>query len=773
MKKLRIAAVNSEANVLQIEQNMTHIKEHLTLLSAEGVEYALFPELSVSGYLNSFDLLEQYAHLHEQTLAHLLVLSKEIDMIFSVGLPLPVGKEWGIGQVTLLRGEILHTYLKTHLSVNEKKHYVSGNQLSNIRAGAWNMGLQLCLESHYPELSLKQQEQGAELLCFAMASPRESALEKYERLLPVFKTRAYDNACFVMSCNLGGISASGIQRPKVAMIISPRGQVIAQAVDEDYCVATIDSDQLLAIKESKMGNFPAYRQMNMYSSFKTKQKNTKDSEELMRPVMFVGTGSDVGKSVVAAAYCRILLQDGFHPAPFKSQNMSLNSYVSRDGGELGRAQAVQAEACNIPCHTDMNPILLKPCSDRSSQIVLNGKPVGTYSARSYFAGEQKMELFKEAINAYQRLAKQYAPIVIEGAGSISELNLKKRDIVNMRVALETNAATFLIADIDRGGVFASLYGSVMLLDDEERQQIKGFIINKFRGDVSLFDEGRKILEDLTGIPVLAVIPTFRDIYIEDEDSVSVEMKKKTAISGKVNIAVVLLRQMSNFTDFSRLEQDDRVNLFYSNNVEEVQKADIIILPGTKNTMSDLKEIKSNGIAQVVHQAARDGKSVIGICGGYQMMGMRIEDPEGVEGDELAMGGLSILPTTTIMENEKQTTQHTFRYKSHDQCKGYEIHMGKTAIEQGTAPLNTFADGITEGCMVNEQCWGSYMHGILDNEAVIDDLLAPFDVAEKETLDYDSFKQEQYDKLADHVRAVTDMDLFYKLTGYKKKGGQND
>ncbi|MDA3854000.1 MAG: cobyric acid synthase, partial [Bacteroidales bacterium] len=208
--------------------------------------------------------------------------------------------------------------------------------------------------------------------------------------------------------------------------------------------------------------------------------------------MFVGTGSDVGKSVVSAAYCRILLQDGFNPAPFKSQNMSLNSYVTKEGGEMGRAQAVQAEACNIACHTDMNPILLKPCSDKTSQVVLNGKPMGNFSARSYFSGDQKSELFKEAIGAYQRLAKRYSPIVIEGAGSISELNLNQTDIVNMRVAVATNAATFLIADIDRGGVFASLYGSIMLLDDVERKQIKGFIINKFRGDVTLFEDGRRI-----------------------------------------------------------------------------------------------------------------------------------------------------------------------------------------------------------------------------------------------------------------------------------------
>ena len=244
----------------------------------------------------------------------------------------------------------------------------------------------------------------------------------------------------------------------------------------------------------------------------------------LRSIMFVGTCSDAGKSIINTAFCRIFKQDGYHPAPFKAQNMSLNSYSTPDGLEIGRAQAVQAEACGITPESDMNPVLLKPTNEQCSQVVLNGKPVGNMSAREYFMSNNKAELFNQAYAAYERLQARYSPIVLEGAGSISEINLRERDITNMRMALRTNAATYLVADIDRGGVFASVYGSITLLSEEERKLIKGIIINKFRGDISLFDEGRKIIHDLTGIPVVGVIPYFKDIYIEEEDSVSLETK---------------------------------------------------------------------------------------------------------------------------------------------------------------------------------------------------------------------------------------------------------
>lgn len=479
--------------------------------------------------------------------------------------------------------------------------------------------------------------------------------------------------------------------------------------------------------------------------------------------MFVGTCSDAGKSIINTAFCRIFKQDGHHPAPFKAQNMSLNSYSTPDGLEIGRAQAVQAEACGVAPESDMNPVLLKPTNDQSSQVVLNGKPIGNMSAREYFMSDNKAGLFDEAYAAYERLHARYNPIVLEGAGSISELNLRDRDITNMRMAVRTDAATYLVADIDRGGVFASVYGSIALLSEEERRQVKGIIINKFRGDVSLFDEGRKLIHELTGIPVVGVIPYFRDIYIEQEDSVALETKHVKAESGKINVAIVLLKRMSNFTDFNVLERDDRFHAYYTNNTEEIRKADIIILPGTKNTIADLQNIRGNGIAEAIIRAHRDGKKVIGICGGYQMLGARVEDPDGIEGDMPAIPGLGILPLVTVMEAEKVTRQRQFKFRNHPEtCQGYEIHMGHTTLLDGEnpSPLNRMLEGEEDGYLLDEKCWGTYLHGILDNDVVLNDLAEGLTRATPKKFDYAEFKNQQYDKLAQHVRSCVDMDYIY-------------
>ena len=342
----------------------------------------------------------------------------------------------------------------------------------------------------------------------------------------------------------------------------------------------------------------------------------------LHPLMLAGTGSDVGKSVLAAALCRIFLQDGYHPAPFKAQNMALNSYATPEGLEIGRAQAVQAEAAGVPCHTDMNPLLLKPTSDHTSQVVLNGKPIGNRSAYAYFRTEGRDELRREVNQAFDRLAARYNPVVMEGAGSISEINLKDTDLVNLPMARHAHADVILVADIDRGGVFASAYGSVALQTPEDRKRIKGIIVNKFRGDLRLFESGVKMMEEICGIPVLGVIPYYHDIYIEEEDSVELSLKQRKAVQGKVNVAVVLLRHLSNFTDFNMLEHDERVNLYYTNNVDDLMKADIILLPGSKSTIDDLYELRRNGVAQAILQARRNGATVMGICGGYQMMGHR-------------------------------------------------------------------------------------------------------------------------------------------------------
>lgn len=482
--------------------------------------------------------------------------------------------------------------------------------------------------------------------------------------------------------------------------------------------------------------------------------------------MLAGTGSDVGKSIIAAAFCRIFLQDGYHPAPFKAQNMALNSYATPEGLEIGRAQAVQAEAAGVPCHTDMNPLLLKPSSDHTSQVVLNGRPIGNRNAYEYFRREGREELRKEVHAAFDRLAARYNPVVMEGAGSISEINLRDSDLVNLPMAMHAGADVILVADIDRGGVFASVYGSVMLLRPEERKHIKGILINKFRGDIRLFESGVKMLEDLCGVPVVGVVPYYKDIYIEEEDSVMLQTKNIRAGQGKVNIAVVLLRHLSNFTDFNVLERDPRVHLFYTNNTDELMKADIILLPGSKSTLSDLYELRRNGVAQAIVRAHREGATVMGICGGYQLMGQEVCDPGHVEGEIERLPGLGLLPVSTRMQGEKITRQVRFHFlEGSETCEGYEIHMGTTTplADAPASPLNHLADGREDGYFADRTCMGTYVHGILDNPSVIDYLLEPFaDKLKETTFDYKAFKEEQYDKLAAHVRKHVDLPLIYQI-----------
>lgn len=468
----------------------------------------------------------------------------------------------------------------------------------------------------------------------------------------------------------------------------------------------------------------------------------------LRPIMLAGTGSDVGKSVIATALCRIFKQDGYNPAPFKAQNMALNSYATPEGLEIGRAQAVQAEAAGIPCHTDMNPLLLKPQSDHTSQVVLNGKPIGNKDAYDYWRrGNSDIDFRKEVCDAFDRLASHYNPIVMEGAGSISEINLRNTDLVNLPMARHAKADVILVADIDRGGVFASVYGSIMLQTPEDRQLIKGIIINKFRGDMRLFDEGRKMLEDICGVPVLGVIPYYKDIYIEEEDSVSLAKKQRELAEGKVNVAVVLLRHISNFTDFDVLERDPRVNLFYTNNVSDISSADIVILPGTKATLDDLLELRRNGCAQAIIRAHRDGKTVIGICGGYQMLGQAVSDPNGIEGSIANLPGLGLLPIHTTMTAEKTTQQVTFQFEGQE-CQGYEIHQGISNTDQSI--------------LQTDHCIGTYIHGFLDNAPVIEHLLKGKAAVSMPVQSYIAFKQQQYNKLADHVRKYVDIPRLYQI-----------
>lgn len=478
---------------------------------------------------------------------------------------------------------------------------------------------------------------------------------------------------------------------------------------------------------------------------------------MMKPMMLVGTASDVGKSVITAAFCRIFRQDGYHPAPFKAQNMSLNSYATPEGLEIGRAQAVQAEAAGIPCHTDMNPVLLKPTSDKASQIVLNGKPVGTQSAWEYFMADDRQALFTAVTEAYDRLAARYSPIVMEGAGSISELNLRHRDITNLRMAIHAGAATYLIGDIDRGGLFGSVYGTIALLTPEERTCIQGIIVNKFRGDARLFEDGKRMLAELTGVPVVGVLPYYRDIYIEEEDSVALDWKRRSALDGKVNVAVVLLHRMSNFTDFNRLERDPRVNLYYAATPRELEAADVVILPGSKNTVEDLISLRQRGMAAAILSARKNGKTVIGICGGYQMMGESVEDPEGVESTVPFVPGLGLLPVRTVLTPHKTTVQRTFTFQGAT-CSGYEIHMGVTS--GSSEPVAILSDGTPDGCRADDTCWGTYLHGILDNDAVVDAVLEPYATTQAVPFSYPDWKEEQYDKLADWLRSHIDLDYIY-------------
>lgn len=495
------------------------------------------------------------------------------------------------------------------------------------------------------------------------------------------------------------------------------------------------------------------------------------NKEKLRHIMIAGTGSDVGKSVVATAICRVLYEDGFTPAPFKAQNMSLNSYATPDGKEIGRAQAVQAEAACINCSTDMNPILLKPGSSYSSQVILNGVSIGNRSVLEYYNPSQREKLRKEVLNAFNRLATSYNPIVLEGAGSISELNLRASDLVNMSMARDADADIILVADIDKGGVFASTYGSIMLQTPEDKKRIKGIIINKFRGDIKLFHSGIKKIEEICKVPVLGVLPYYDDIYIENEDSVGVGINKPSLSSEDLNIAVVRLKRISNFTDFDLLSQQDGINLYYAHSEELISGADMIIIPGTKSTIEDLKDLYDNGLDKAIIEAYQNGKVILGICGGYQMMGMKINDPYHIESDVESIDGLGLLPMVTTIEKKKITCRSHFTVLDNNvSCNGYQIHMGQTTPVKSSIeyrPLLTLDNGLKEGCWVNERLMGTYMHGILDNPSFLEMILSLFSRRSTElnsscNYSYNTFKEQQYVKLAALFRQHINMDMFYKI-----------
>ena len=503
-------------------------------------------------------------------------------------------------------------------------------------------------------------------------------------------------------------------------------------------------------------------------------------------IMLLGTGSNVGKSIIAAGLCRIFYQDGYSVAPFKSQNMALNSYITKDGKEMGRAQVVQAEAANIEPEAFMNPILLKPTTDRKSQVIVNGKVYKNMDAREYFA--YKHNLKKDIMEAYNHIRENFDICVLEGAGSPAEINLKEDDIVNTGMAEMADSPVLLVADIDRGGVFAAIYGTVMLLEENERKRIKGVIINKFRGDKSLLTSGIEMIEKLTDIPVLGVVP-FVPLGIEEEDSLGID-KYNEKKEGKIRISVIKLKHISNFTDIDALSHYNDVSLKYVTKSSELGNEDIIIIPGSKNTVEDMKDLIEKNIGREIVRIAKKGTPVFGICGGFQMLGQKIMDPEKIESDLKEISGLGLLDIETVMKSDKTTTQYKNKVKNVSgiltgtegmEIKGYEIHQGysypvnekneennnsENILKNDTACL--FGDEKLKGA-VKDNIAGTYIHGIFDNSEFTSHFLN--EVRKLKGLDridenfsYSDYKNREYDKLAEVLRENLDIQKIYEIMG---------
>ena len=474
--------------------------------------------------------------------------------------------------------------------------------------------------------------------------------------------------------------------------------------------------------------------------------------------MIQGTTSNAGKSLIAAGLCRIFRKDGYRVAPFKSQNMALNSYITRDGLEMGRAQVMQAEAAGVEPQVQMNPILLKPTIDQGSQVIVNGEVRGVMRAADYY--RYKTQLIPDILAAYNQLAAQNDIIVLEGAGSPAEINLKENDIVNMGMAKMVQAPVLLVGDIDRGGVFAALAGTLLLLEEEEKKMVKGTIINKFRGDVKILEPGLGMLEDIIHIPTLGVVP-YLHLDVDDEDSLTERFSRRNTAAA-IDIAVIRLPRISNFTDFNPLEYMEQVSVRYVSSPGQLGDADLIILPGTKNTMDDLLWMRQNGLEAAVQKHAAKGKPVLGICGGFQMLGRSIRDPLGVEhGGQI--NGMGLLPLETEFAGEKTRTRTQgvldrvdgpLASLSGQPFDGYEIHMGLTGTDRN---------------LVNwKNVYGTYLHGIFDRpetaQALISALMREkgMDPEAVKALDIAAYKQQQYDILADGLRRSLDMDEVYRI-----------
>lgn len=505
---------------------------------------------------------------------------------------------------------------------------------------------------------------------------------------------------------------------------------------------------------------------------------------MAKVIMVQGTMSNAGKSLIVAGLCRIFKQDGYRVAPFKSQNMALNSFITKEGLEMGRAQVMQAEAAGVEPVAAMNPILLKPTTHVGSQVIVNGEVLGNMSARDYFA--YKKQLIPEIKKAFRELEKDNDIIVIEGAGSPAEINLRENDIVNMGLAELLDAPVLLVGDIDRGGVFAQLLGTLMLLEKTEKERVKGLIINKFRGDKTILDPGVVMLEERGHVPVVGVVP-YMELSIDDEDSLSSRFDRKE--EGLIDIAVIRYPRISNFTDLSVLEQIGQVSVRYVDSVRDLHHPDMIVLPGSKNTMADLKWMRENGLEALIKKKAQD-TIVFGICGGYQMLGETISDPYQVESGG-SMKGMGLLPAATELKQEKTRTQVTGTFGeisgalsglSGKSVRGYEIHMGSTVDSENVRQPESRSDEKGYVCRIQNEAdgsvkydgifsgnvYGTYVHGIFDEGTLAETLVSILAERKGVVLDtgqmisYGQFKQMQYDKLADGLRESMDMEAVYAM-----------
>lgn len=497
--------------------------------------------------------------------------------------------------------------------------------------------------------------------------------------------------------------------------------------------------------------------------------------------MILGSGSDVGKSLVTAGLCRVFRQEGIRVAPFKAQNMALNSFITPEGGEMGRAQVVQAMAAGLAPHVDMNPILLKPTSQVGSQVIVHGKVYGNFAARDYY--REKPRLVRKVMESFRRLHHTYELVVMEGAGSAVELNLKKNDLVNFAMARRAGAAVLLVADIDRGGVFAATIGSYHLLTASERRLLAGFVINKFRGDPELFREGVGIIEKRTRRPVLGILPYLTDLALPEEDSVALGRKTYGVMPPQANglrIGVLRLPHISNYTDFDPLEHELGVALSYLDHRDTLESVDLLILPGTKNTINDLRFLRETGLSQRIEAYVRNGGRLMGICGGYQMLGLEVRDPLGVEGPpRTTEAGLGLLPLVTTMAGEKTTTQVRARAlpasgaAGDESLEAYEIHMGETEAKGPGSPAFAVLERhgrhveVADGWVSPDgRVLGTYLHGVFENDAFrrrfLSSLAPGGDLQAPEGLSFRAFLETQLDELAEEIRRRLDISLLKDL-----------